>query len=347
MASGQQLNTSKSSIFFGNKVPNDLRTSLKNALGIHNEGGMGTYLGLPEKICGSKKQVFAFVQDRLGKRINSWSAKLLSKGGKEVMIKSVAQALPTYVMSCFFLPQGIIKKLHSAISNFWWSNRQNSRGIHWIAWEKICIPFEKGGLGFRDLKLFNLALLAKQMWRLIHYPSSLLARVLKGRPYRNSSPLEVEKSNAPSYGWTSILAVKNLLKSGLRRTIGTGEKTYVWSDPWIPGNLPRLPVDTGIPQDTLLLVSHFLDPTTKEWLIDKLIDVLNVEDINLVLSLKSSRLNREDSFFWVLTKLGLYSVKTGYSLAVQLKEDTSPHPMLQPSVDVLKSRVWFLNTTKS
>ncbi|CAA7058559.1 unnamed protein product [Microthlaspi erraticum] len=110
LASGQQLNTSKSSIFFGNKVPQELRRSLKNTLGISKEGGMGTYLGLPEKICGSKKQVLAFVQDRLSQRINSWSAKLLSKGGKEVLIKSVAQALPTYVMSCFLLPQDVIKK---------------------------------------------------------------------------------------------------------------------------------------------------------------------------------------------------------------------------------------------
>ncbi|CAA7030928.1 unnamed protein product [Microthlaspi erraticum] len=133
LASGQQLNTAKSSIFFGSKVPQATIIELKRTLSITKEGGMGTYLGLPEKISGSKKQVFAFVQDRLSKRVNSWSAKLLSRGGKEVLIKSVAQALPTYVMSCFLLPQDIIKKLQSAISNFWWSNKQNSRGLHWIA----------------------------------------------------------------------------------------------------------------------------------------------------------------------------------------------------------------------
>ncbi|CAA7020953.1 unnamed protein product [Microthlaspi erraticum] len=64
-ASGQQLNTAKSSVFFGNKVPNDLRTELKRTLGISRDGGMGIYLGLPEKISGSKKQVFSFIQDRL------------------------------------------------------------------------------------------------------------------------------------------------------------------------------------------------------------------------------------------------------------------------------------------
>lgn len=75
-ASGQQLNVSKSSIFFGSKVPTELKTEIKNALGIFREGGMGVYLGLPEKICGSKRQVFAFIQERLLSRINSWLAKL-------------------------------------------------------------------------------------------------------------------------------------------------------------------------------------------------------------------------------------------------------------------------------
>lgn len=151
-ASGQQLNISKSSILFGNKVPAEIKTSIKQALGISNEGGMGTYLGLPEKICGSKKQAFAYIQDRLNTRVTSWSAKLLSKGGKEVLLKLVAQALPTYIMSCFLLPQDIIKKLTSSISCFWWSSKQNNRGLHWIAWDKICLPHEEGGLDSETLR---------------------------------------------------------------------------------------------------------------------------------------------------------------------------------------------------
>ncbi|CAA7048872.1 unnamed protein product [Microthlaspi erraticum] len=252
-ASGQELNVSKSSVFFGSKVPPDTRRSLKLALGISKEGGMGMYLGLPEKICGSKKQAFAFILDRLSKRINSWSSKLLSNGGKEVLIKSVAQALPTYVMSCFLLPQDIIKKIQGAIAKFWWSSKQNGRGLHWVAWDKICLPFEKGGLGFRDLTNFNLALLAKQLWRLIHYPSSLLARILKERYYRHTNPLVVGKPNSPSFGWSSILASRDLLKTGLRKTIGSGANTFVWSEAWIPTCPPRPPRSRNSYQDPNLL----------------------------------------------------------------------------------------------
>ncbi|XP_019091119.1 PREDICTED: uncharacterized protein LOC109128717 [Camelina sativa] len=122
---------------------------------------MGTYLGLPEKIHWSKTQVFAFVRDKLHKRVNLWTSKSLSKGGKEVLIKAVAQAIPTYVMSCFLLRKAICSKLSSAIADFWWSNKADSKELHSISWEQMCTQLSEGGLGFRTLEEFNLALLAK------------------------------------------------------------------------------------------------------------------------------------------------------------------------------------------
>ncbi|XP_013617193.1 PREDICTED: uncharacterized mitochondrial protein AtMg00310-like [Brassica oleracea var. oleracea] len=228
---------------------------------------MGMYLGFPEFIGGSKMKVFSYVQDRFNGRINNWSSRLLSKGGKEVQIKAVAQAVPTYVMSCYLLPQGITNRLRSTTSNFWWSSNQNSRGLHWIAWDEICTPKDLGGLGFRDLHDFNIALLAKQLWRLIHYPDSLLARVLKGRYYRHTSPLDDHQSYSPSYGWRSIMAAKPLLTLGLRKTIGTGGDTRAWSEPWIPDTVARAPkpADHIVYRLPQLPVQSFIRNDTKEW----------------------------------------------------------------------------------
>ena len=98
VASGQYINFEKSSIQFGHKIDEDLRQEMRDIMGIQNLGGMGSYLGIPESLGGSKVQVFSFVQERLNNRVNGWTFKFFTKGGKEVIIKSVVTALPNNVM---------------------------------------------------------------------------------------------------------------------------------------------------------------------------------------------------------------------------------------------------------
>ncbi|XP_019093256.1 PREDICTED: uncharacterized protein LOC109129458 [Camelina sativa] len=206
---------------------------MQGVLGITNLGGMGSYLGIPESLGGSKTKVFSYVRDRLQSRTTGWSAKLLSKGGKEVMIKSVATAVPTFVMSCYRLPKTITSKLTSAVANFWWSSNGHFGGMHWIAWEKLCCSKQMGGLGLRNVDDFNTALLAKQLWRLIEAPDSLFARVFKSSYYRNSNHLEPIRSYSSSYGWRSIISARSLVNKGLIKRVGSGDTISIWTDPWV------------------------------------------------------------------------------------------------------------------
>ena len=120
------------------------------------------YLGLPAFVGRSKKQVFNFVQDRVWKKLKGWKEKFLSITGREVLIKSVVQAIPMYVMSCFLLLMGLCEHIESMISKFWWGSKQGERKIHWIKWETLCNEKKKGGIGFRTFHEFNLVMLSKQ-----------------------------------------------------------------------------------------------------------------------------------------------------------------------------------------
>lgn len=77
--------------------------------------------------------------------------------------------------------------LNSMVRNFWWGQKENERKMAWISWDKLCQRKSEGELGFKDLKVFNLALLAKQGWRFIQNPSSLLHKVLKAKYFGSTS----------------------------------------------------------------------------------------------------------------------------------------------------------------
>lgn len=145
-------------------------------------------------------------------------------------------------MSCVKLPQGLCDNISGMLAKFWWGSTHLSKGMHWMAWDKLCFPKERGGLGFRNIRGFNQALLAKQSWRMLRSPDSLVARVFKGKYFAQTDILSAELGYRPSYVWRSIVWGKELLKRGLRKRIGSGLDSMVFSDPWIPRELNFKPI---------------------------------------------------------------------------------------------------------
>ncbi|GJM95981.1 hypothetical protein PR202_ga12782 [Eleusine coracana subsp. coracana] len=105
--------------------------------------------------------MFEYITSRLKGVIGSWSGQEASCVGIEILLKSVAQAVTTYSISCFLLPVDTCKKMRSSISNYWWGSSVDNRHMHWMSWERLTSPKCKGGMGFWDLRQFNLAMLGK------------------------------------------------------------------------------------------------------------------------------------------------------------------------------------------
>lgn len=228
VASGQRINYQKSSIYFGKKIPRSRRKEIMEKLGIENLGGEGMYLGLPESFGGSNVFILSYLKDNLEKRVQGWQTKFLSPERKEVFLKAVAMALPTYTMACFLVSKTICKQIIALMADFWWRNRQDSIGMHWKSWDTLCKPKVCDGLGFKDLEAFNLAMLGKQMWRMLTHKESLMTKIFKSRYFRNSDPLSAPLGSRPSYAWRSIHAEQSLVRQGARVIIGNGADTKVW-----------------------------------------------------------------------------------------------------------------------
>ena len=122
----------------------------------------------------------------------------MSTVGKEVLVKAVAQAVPVYSMSCFKLPRGLCENLNMLIRKFWWGSKDGHHKPHWVSWKEMTQPKAMGGLGFKDFGLFNMAMLARQAWRILQHSESLSARLLRSIYFPNSTILEATIGNHPS-----------------------------------------------------------------------------------------------------------------------------------------------------
>jgi hypothetical protein len=118
VASGQQLNRAKTSIFFTKNTSLELRQYIQEVFQVPEIKNHEKYLGLPSFVGRSKTASFSEVKNRVWRRMHGWKEKFLSMGGREVLIKAVAQAIPSYTMSCFRLSDGLCKELNSMFSNF-------------------------------------------------------------------------------------------------------------------------------------------------------------------------------------------------------------------------------------
>ncbi|KAL5820028.1 hypothetical protein ACOSQ3_023995 [Xanthoceras sorbifolium] len=191
-------------------------SDIAGALGVRVVGCHEKYLGLRSFVSRNKRSLFAHLRDRVLSRTQGWQGRLLSSAGKEVLIKSVLQAIPTYSMSLFRFPKGCIRDLHRVCAAFWWGSSVSSRKVHWGSWTKLCINKDHSGLGFRDFGAFNQALLRKQCWRILKEPSSLVARVLKSCYFPSSSLLEAKAVHSGSFMWKSLLWGRDLVVKGSR-----------------------------------------------------------------------------------------------------------------------------------
>ncbi|XP_048622593.1 uncharacterized protein LOC106430409 [Brassica napus] len=177
---------------------------------------------------------------------------------------------------------------------------------------------------------FNLALLAKQLWRLVQFPDSLVVRVLRGRYYRLSSPLRVNAATGPSYVWTSISAARNLLLLGIRQKIHSGYEVKVWEDPWIPTNPARLAAPMAPVMHPNMRVSDLINQESKDWDVGLLENYVHPDDIPFIRSLAISSTHHRDSYCWNFTRNGQYTVKSGYWVAQNLLNKTEEREVLDP-----------------
>ena len=142
--SGQKLNREKTTLFFSKAITEANYQIIKGILGVREIHHYEKYLGLPSLTGRGKKESFNYIKERVWRKLQGWEGKLLSQAGREVLIKAVIQAIPTYAMGCFKLPLGLCNEIEVMIRKFWWGEK---RKIHWLKWDERTKTKKEGGHG--------------------------------------------------------------------------------------------------------------------------------------------------------------------------------------------------------
>ena len=137
-SSSQQLNRSKTSLFFSHNIDHNTKEAIKAMFGAQVIRPHESYLGLPSLVGKSKGNTFPQLKQRVVNKLIGCREKLLFNAEKEVLIKAVAQAVPSYTMSCFKLPNTLCEELTGMFRQFWWGQVKDENKLAWLSWEKMC-----------------------------------------------------------------------------------------------------------------------------------------------------------------------------------------------------------------
>ena len=191
----------------------------------------------------------------------------------------------------------------------------DERKIHWQRWEKLTRSKKDGGMGFKDLRALNLAMLAKQGWRLLHDDNSLVYQCLKARYFPRTHFFDAKESPNCSFVWRSIVAALPILKVGCFWRVGNGLPIWVSGDKWIPNyptSAPLFPLREEVRE---VVVAELIDPELHAWRSEFILDMFEQADVEAICKIHLSRRDVDDILIWMHHKKGLFTVKFAYKMA--------------------------------
>lgn len=178
-----------------------------------------------------------------------------------------------------------------------------------------------GGLGLKQISLFNSPLMSKLAWSFLYDSSSLWKEVLTKKYLNNISFLQASPKANDSGFWKRILKQRDFIQNNICFQINNGVSTRVWSDPWIstlPSHIP-IPNPNYFPIDPTMLVSELILEEPRRW---------NVLLLNAIFSEHTSREKQKiplanhrfhhipDKIKWIHHSSGVFSVKSVYAAFV-------------------------------
>ena len=191
------------------------------------------YLGIPMHYRRLQNSVWKRVDERFQNRLSGWKGKLLSAGGKLVLINSVLSSLPLFMFSFFEVPREVLKKLDFYRSRFFfWQSNEHKKKYRLTRWSVLCCSKDQGGLGILNLDAQNKCLLSKWLFKLIN-EQGMWQTLLRRKYLRYISLTQVEHLPGDSHFWLGLMSVKSELLRRGKFKLGNRSQIRFWEESWL------------------------------------------------------------------------------------------------------------------
>ncbi|KAF7831435.1 putative RNA-directed DNA polymerase [Senna tora] len=261
----------------------DLKEKYKGDWGIEYSNDLGKYLGTFVDGRLNSHSIFEELLEKIQSRLAGWKSKLISQAGRATLISSVLQALPIYQMNNVELPKKVIDKIDSITNNFFWGTKGNGHRIHLLNLNVLRQPRWKGGLGIKNMKLFNKALIDKHIWFLEKYQDPI-------------KELELKRTSQYSLWWKNIVRNKNLVLDNLRWAVGNGEYVRINSKFW--------PFKERNNDQDMLLADLITQVDGRRWDINALQRIYNRHNVYEIIKILLPHHKNPDILAWKINKEG-------------------------------------------
>ncbi|KAK4482042.1 hypothetical protein RD792_012965 [Penstemon davidsonii] len=304
-----------SKVFFAQRGENRVKREITALLTIGRTNDLGRYLGVPIIHERVSPRLFRGVVDRVAKRLSAWKAKLLSLAGRTTLIKSVTSSIPNHVMQSAWLPETTCAQLDKLNRNFLWSSDITQRKLHLVGWNKVTKHKDFGGLGIKQARKTNIALLAKVGWKTLKKENSLWGDTFHKKYLKDNNLLDYNTKAGDSHTWKGVVRSLKELNLCIRWRLGNGKNISVWDDLWVGEE----PIGTKMAghiceEEKNLRVSNLINPNGV-WDKSRLRTHIPADIWGTILSIPIPReRDKEDGQVWDGTSNGWHKLNTDGSV---------------------------------
>lgn len=335
---GLVINPDKSTIWYSERCDEEARELVTAEFGAKMAEDREKYLGIivsPNQ--NTHDLTHNLLVDKVQQRLAGWKTNFLSHAGRLVLIKSVLLSLPVYYMSVAKLPKKTIQIINASIRRFLWGKMDRDKYISFIAWDKLCRDIEDGGLGVRDLKLFNEALLLKTVWQLASGQNKIWVAVMRAKYCPRKGIWGGKDARGASAMWRSVQQLKAFFKDDIRWHVGDGMGIRALNEPWFD-EWTMQSITTNRQRD--VSVADLFDSQGGGWNLQQIQSLIGAQAMQSIVS--SADIPHQnpligDRLLWMCSKTGNYSVKEGYR---RLAQQMHTHYSYSEDQHMAWKRIW-------